>query len=53
MSKQDIVIRNGEIATTAGSAGFTDIGIAHGVISQIGGSLEGNLEIDAKGMLIF
>ena len=52
MSKQDIVIRNGEIATTAGSAGFTDIGIAHGVISQIGGSLEGNLEIDAKGMLI-
>ena len=53
MTKVDLVIRNGEIVTTAGSVGCADIGIANGVIVQIGGELEGDKELDATGKLIF
>jgi dihydropyrimidinase len=48
----DIVIRNGEIVTAAGSIGRADIGIADGIIAQIGGALEGRQELDASGKLI-
>jgi N-acyl-D-aspartate/D-glutamate deacylase len=41
MTKFDVVIRNGEIVTAAGSVGCADIGIADGVIVQIGGTLDG------------
>ena len=52
MTPFDIVIRNGEIVTAAGPVGRADIGIADGVIVQIGSRLEGRQEIDAAGKLI-
>lgn len=52
MSKTDMVIRGGEIITSAGSIGIADIGISNGVIVQIGGSLVGNQEFDASGKYI-
>jgi dihydropyrimidinase len=52
MAEFDIVIRNGEIVTAAGSIGRADIGIAEGIIVQIGGALEGRQELDASGKLI-
>jgi len=52
MAEFDIVIRNGEIVTPAGSIGRADIGIAGGAIAQIGGRLEGRQELDAGGKLI-
>ncbi len=52
MSQLDIVIRNGEICTTAGSVGRADIGIANEKIVQIGGDMTGETELDASGKLI-
>jgi dihydropyrimidinase len=52
MSKLDMVIRRGEIITSAGSIGVADIGISNGVIVQIGGSLAGDQELDASGKYI-
>jgi len=52
MAELDIVVRNGEIVTAAGSVGCADIGIADGIIVQIGGALEGGQELDAAGKLI-
>jgi len=52
MAKLDVVIRQGEIITAAGSLGCADIGISNGIIVQIGGVLSGNLELDAKGKLV-
>jgi dihydropyrimidinase len=48
----DVVIRNGEIVTAAGSAGKADIGISNGIIEQIGHNLMGKQEIDALDKLI-
>ena len=52
MAELDIVIRNGEIVTDAGPSGQADIGIAGGLVVQIGGELEGRQELDATGKLI-
>jgi len=52
MAEFDMVIRNGEIVTAAGSIGRADIGIAGGLVAQIGGALEGRQELDASGKLI-
>ncbi len=52
MAEFDIVIRNGEIVTPAGSIGRADIGIAGGLVVQIGGAFEGRQELDAEGKLI-
>jgi dihydropyrimidinase len=52
MAQLDVVIRNGEIVTAAGPAGRADIGIADGIIVQIGGALEGRQELDAAGKLV-
>ncbi|MBI4789191.1 MAG: amidohydrolase family protein [Chloroflexi bacterium] len=52
MPDVDLVIRHGEIVTAAGSAGCADIGIADGKIVQIGGTMDGQSEIDARGKLV-
>jgi dihydropyrimidinase len=52
MAKLDVVIRHGEIVTAAGATGLADIGISNGIIVQIGGVLEGHLELDASGKLV-
>lgn len=52
MTELDMVIRNGEIVTAAGSVGYADIGISGGIIRQIGGELAGRKELDAAGKLI-
>lgn len=52
MSKLDVVIRNGEVVTAAGTVGCADIGIAFGIIVQIGGALDGHREFDAAGKLV-
>jgi dihydropyrimidinase len=52
MTKLDVVIRHGEIVTAAGSVGSADIGISNGTIVQIGGVLDGRLELDATGKLV-
>ena len=52
MSTFDVVIRHGEIVTTSGSVGQADIGISNGKIAQIGGKVDGQLELDAEGKLI-
>jgi dihydropyrimidinase len=52
MGKLDVVIRHGEIVTAAGSIGCADIGVANGIIVQIGGELAGHLELDAVGKLV-
>ncbi|MDH4208640.1 MAG: amidohydrolase family protein, partial [Anaerolineae bacterium] len=48
----DVVIRQGEIVSAAGSMGCADIGISNGIVAQIGGALAGHLEIDATGKLV-
>jgi len=52
MAKLDMVIRNGEIVTAAGSAGCADIGVSDGRIVQIGGVLDGHSELNATGKLL-
>jgi dihydropyrimidinase len=52
MAILDVVIRQGEIITAAGSIGRADLGISNGVIAQIGGQLAGQVEIDASGRLV-
>jgi dihydropyrimidinase len=53
MSALDMVIRSGEVITSKGSIGITDIGISEGKITQIGGNLEARHILDATGRLIF
>lgn len=53
MAQFDLVVRNGEIVTSAGSGGIADVGIRNGIIEQIGGEIEAQKEIDATGKLIF
>ncbi len=53
MKPFDLVIRSGEIVTAAGSLGVADIGIAGGLVKQIGGAMKGGEEIGAHGMLVF
>jgi dihydropyrimidinase len=53
MSALDMVIRSGEVITSKGSLGITDIGIAEGKIAQIGGDLEARHVLDATGRLVF
>jgi dihydropyrimidinase len=52
VAELELVIRNGEIVTEAGSMVRADIGISGGVIVQIGGTLTGRQELDATGKLI-
>ena len=52
MTKLDVVIRHGELVTAAGSIGCADIGVLNGKITQIGGMLDGHLELDAAGKLV-
>jgi dihydropyrimidinase len=52
MAKLDVVIRNGEIVTAAGPVGRADVGIADGIIVQIGGTLDGRQELDATEKLV-
>jgi dihydropyrimidinase len=52
MAMLDVVIRHGEIVSAAGSMDCADIGIADGIICQIGGAPAGRLEIDATGKLV-
>jgi dihydropyrimidinase len=52
MAELDVVIRQGQIVTAAGSLGCADIGISNGIIVQIGGPLAGHLELDATGKLV-
>ena len=47
----DLVIRNGEIVTADGTA-RADLGIAGGVVAQIGGALTAARELDATGLLL-
>jgi dihydropyrimidinase len=51
MSQLDLVIRGGEIVNV-GSSERADVGIAGGVIAEIGGELRGRQEIDATGLLL-
>ena len=52
MVEMDMVIRCGEIVTASGSVGCTDIGIADGIIKQIGGEMAGRKTLDASGKLV-
>jgi dihydropyrimidinase len=51
MPELDLVIRGGEVVN-AGHAERADVGIAGGLIVQIGGELRGREEIDATGLLL-
>ncbi len=51
MARLDLVIRGGEIVN-AGDVARADVGIAGGVVAQIGGELAGEREIDATGKLL-
>jgi dihydropyrimidinase len=51
MAELDLVIRGGEIVNADGSV-RADVGIAGGVIAQVGGDLRGRREIDASGQLL-
>jgi dihydropyrimidinase len=48
----DLAIRNGRVVTPSADA-VTDIGIRNGVITQLGGDLQPDEEIDAAGKLVF
>lgn len=52
MAEFDLVIKGGEIVT-ADNTIQADIGIAQGLITQIGTALTGRREIDASGKLVF
>lgn len=52
MAVLDLVIRGGEIINAEGS-NRADIGIADGIIMQIGGEMTAEREIDAHGKLLF
>ncbi|MGD9092338.1 MAG: dihydropyrimidinase [Anaerolineales bacterium] len=52
MPKLDLVIRGGELVSTSGSLGVADLGITGEVIAQIGGEIEGEVEIDGRGKLV-
>lgn len=48
----DIVIRGGEIVTSAGALGVADVGIQGGKIVEIGAGLDGARVLDASGKLV-
>src|SRR5512141_1723931 len=48
----DLVIRGGMVVTV-GTLGVADIGIREGRVTQIGGSMEGERELDARGHYVF
>jgi dihydropyrimidinase len=52
MAEVETVIRNGEVVTSKGSMGVMDIGISAHRIVQLGGALEGRLELDAGGKMV-
>ena len=52
MPQFDVIIRNGEVVTSAGSLGVMDLGISGGRIAQLGGDLQGSEELDAGGMYV-
>ncbi|CAA9576124.1 MAG: Dihydropyrimidinase @ D-hydantoinase [uncultured Thermomicrobiales bacterium] len=52
MSRLDLVIRGGTVVT-AGAVAAADVGIADGVVVQIGGAMAAAQELDAGGMLLF
>ena len=47
----DLVVRGGIVVTPEQTA-VTDVGVADGVIVQIGGTMSGDLEIDARGRYV-
>lgn len=47
----DLVIRNG-LVVTEGGAGVTDIGVADGRIVQLGGTVDGDHQLDAAGLIV-
>jgi dihydropyrimidinase len=51
MPELDLVIRGGEVVNV-GHAERADVGIAGGLIAQVGGELRGREEIDATGLLL-
>jgi dihydropyrimidinase len=51
MALLDLVIRGGEVVGAAGSERL-DVGIAGGVVAELGGDLRAHREIDATGMLL-
>jgi len=51
MAELDLVIRGGEVVNV-GSAERADVGIAGGVVAQVGGDLAGRRELDATGLLL-
>src|SRR5205823_880354 len=51
MTQLDLVIRGGEIVTAGGSA-RADVGVADGLVAQIGGEMGAAREIDATGKLL-
>src|SRR5689334_886019 len=51
MAALDLVIRGGQI-TTANQATVADVGIAAGLVAQIGGEMHAPNEIDAQGKLL-
>jgi dihydropyrimidinase len=51
MPELDLVIRGGEIVNATGSE-RADVGVAGGVVAQVGGELRGRQEIDATGKLL-
>jgi len=50
-ASHDLVIRNG-IVVTSGTEAVTDIAISDGVISQLGGQMASDNEIDAAGLYV-
>jgi dihydropyrimidinase len=53
LAKFNLVIRGGELVGAAGSLGIADLGIANGLIAQIGGEIDAEKEIDAGDMFVF
>jgi dihydropyrimidinase len=49
----DVVIRKGEVVSSAGSMGIQDVGIKDGLIAEVGDVPESKEEINAEGMFVF
>ena len=47
----DLVVRGGLVVTEGGS-GVTDVGVADGRVVQLGGTLRGERELDAAGLIV-
>jgi dihydropyrimidinase len=53
MAELEMVVKGGEVVTSAGSIGIADIGISDGKIVQIGGTIRARNALDAHGKLVF